>query len=429
MPPAIKSPRWLHVPRRSVRLRLTLLYGSLFLASGAVVLTITDLLWRNATVGRESVSPVVANQVLWSLHGGGPVFGVLRPAPGPAQVFLGPLGPTPAQLRSAGVQLRIVALQQHHADLHLLIVFSALAIAVMALLAVVLGWLMAGRVLRPLRTITSAARDISVTNLHERLALSGPDDELKELGDTFDGLLERLEGSFQAQRQFVANASHELRTPLATMRASLDVAAGKPGPVPEHMITLADRLRDELDNIDRLLESLLALARAQRGSDDDTATLSLADLASAGIEGHSWAIAQRGLTVEQTECPEASVSGSETLLFRMADNMIDNAVKHNTHGGWVKVRTECTGRVGRLIVENGGPVIDIDSVGQLAQPFRRLGVARTGSDDGSGLGLSIVAAVAEAHGGRLELDALSGGGLRVVIELPLAVGALVGASA
>ena len=143
---------------------------------------------------------------------------------------------------------------------------------------------MAGRFLRPLRTITAAAREISATNLHERLNLSGPDDELKELADTFDELLDRLERSFASERQFVANASHELRTPLAGMRASLDVAMAKPGPVPPHSRTLADRLRRELDHVDRLLESLLTLAQSQQGPPADEATLSLAELASAAIE-------------------------------------------------------------------------------------------------------------------------------------------------
>jgi signal transduction histidine kinase len=273
------------------------------------------------------------------------------------------------------------------------------------------------------------ARDISATNLHERLELQGPDDELKELGDTFDDLLERLEGSFDSQRQFVANASHELRTPLSTMRASLDVAMAKPGPLPEQTVVLAGRIREELDHVDQLLESLLALARAQRGPAADEATVSLDHLVAAAIERRAGAIADRHLTVEQERCAEASVTGSATLLARLVENLVDNAVKHNGAGGWIRAATEVAGDRVRLVVENGGPALDADSVDELAQPFRRLGSERTGSDTGSGLGLSIVAAVAESQGGALELHARPAGGLRVVVDLPVAVGELVGASA
>ena len=149
----------------------------------------------------------------------------------------------------------------------------------MAVLSLAIGWLVAGRFLRPLRTITTTTREISATNLHERLNLAGPDDELKELADTFDELLARLDRSFAFERQFVANASHELRTPLAGMRTSLDVAMAKPGPVPAHIVTLADRLRHELDHVDRLLESFLTLAHTQQGPLADQSTVSLADIA------------------------------------------------------------------------------------------------------------------------------------------------------
>lgn len=424
-----KTARRPHLPRRTVRLRLTLVYGGLFLASGAVLLLITDLLWGKATNSRVRASGVVLRQILTTLPLPRPLGApILRP-PGIVEFSPAQLGVTPAQLSVVGRQLRIVAVQQHGTDLHQLIIYSAVAIAVMALLAIVLGWLMAGRVLRPLRTITTAARDISATKLHERLGLHGPDDELKELGDTFDDLLERLDGSFQAQRRFVANASHELRTPLATMRASLDVATGKPEPVPEETVTLANRLREELDHVDRLLESFLALARAQRGPIVDDATVSVDDLASAAIERQGEVISRMGLDVDRQDCPQAAVTGSETLLARMVDNVIDNAVTHNQYGGWAHVRSEADDAHTRLIVENGGPVFDQDRVTELAQPFRRLGAERTGGDGGTGLGLSIVASVAEAHGGTLELRALREGGFRVVIELPIAVRTLAGAPA
>jgi hypothetical protein len=414
-----------HLPRRTVRLRLSLLYGSLFLTSGAVLLVIINVLWGRTTRTRVSVSAPAFVQILRSLAPPGPGH-VKLPAGNTFQV-LAPgqirfaTGATVRQQRLVANQLLGVATQQHNLDLRQLLLFSAIALAIMALIAIALGWMMAGRFLRPLRTITTTAQDISATNLHERLRLDGPNDELKELGDTFDRLLERLERSFQLQRQFVANASHELRTPLATIRASLDVAAAKPGRVPEETLSLVGSLREELDQIDRLIESFLALARAQRGPSTDEATFPLDELIAAALSSHAAAISEMGIHLEREECPVASITGNETLLSRMVDNVIDNAVKHNEPGGWVRVGTRLEGATARLLVENGGPVLDEDSVAELVQPFRRLGVERTGSDAGFGLGLSIVAAVAEAHGGRLELHALKDGGLQVAIDLPLEV--------
>ncbi len=421
-----KARVWARLPRRTVRLRLTLLYGVLFLGSGGALLIMTDVLWSRTTTRDEVNFPVgVTSRIKAILTPVGtssdrPGFGKAHPSFGPGFV-------TQSQGRQVNIQLLSVASRQHNSDLHLLILFSALGVAVMAMLAIGLGWLMAGRTLRPLRTITSAARDISATNLHERLQLQGPSDELKELGDTFDDLIERLEGSFQSQRQFVANASHELRTPLATMRASLDVAMAKPGPVPEQMGTLADRLHDELDHVDRLLESLLALARAQRGTTDG-APISLDDLISAAIERRLTAIAEMDLAVEFEDFSDVPVTGSETLLSRMVENVVDNAVRHNERGGWIRASTQTEGANVRFIVENGGPFIANEAVSELLQPFRRHGADRTESDTGTGLGLSIVAAVVEAHEGTLELHALGGGGLQVVIDLPKVASVPVGAS-
>jgi signal transduction histidine kinase len=291
----------------------------------------------------------------------------------------------------------------------------------MTVAAVALGWIMSGRALRPVRTMTAAAQRISEHNLDERLAMTGPDDELKELGDTIDGLLERLEGAFSAQRRFVANASHELRTPLTTMRASLDVALAKPDPAPPQTVALAGRLRVELDRVDRLLEAFLVLARAQHRDLPGHTVLPLDYAVSAALADQAAAIDTLRLTVQHDGDPGGAwVAGSHALLSRMVENVIDNAVCHNQDGGWIRVTAgTCDGRA-TLIVENGGPVLGQEQVSQLSQPFRRLGADRTGSDTGSGLGLSIVAAIAEAHGGALSLHARDGGGLRVSIELPAA---------
>jgi signal transduction histidine kinase len=377
-----------HLPRRTIRVRLALLIFAVFLASGAALLAVTVGLWLGTTKSLISVAHV-------------PGSGAPSPPHGPV---------TPP----GGVT-------QHGSDLHQLLIVSAIALAIMTVVSIALGLLVAGRFLRPLQSITKTTRDISASNLHERLNLAGPDDELKELGDTIDDLLGRLERSFQFERQFVANASHELRTPLATMRAALDVAMAKPGPVPPQTVTLSDRLRHELDQVDRLLDGFLNLAQTQQGPVADESTVSLGDIASAAIERRTDAISSMELQVEREECLRAWVRGSETLLSRMVENVIDNAVHHNEPGGWVRVKTALEGSLACLVVENGGPVLAQSEVEQLARPFRRLGAERTGSDGGSGLGLSIVKSIAESHGGTLALHARSNGGLRVVIVLPLAV--------
>jgi hypothetical protein len=254
---------------------------------------------------------------------------------------------------------------------------------------------------------------------------AGPDDELKDLADTIDGLLERLEGAFAAQRRFVANASHELRTPLATMRASLDVAMAKPDPAPPQTVVLAGRLRAELDQVDRLLDGFLTLTRAQHGTVPGREMVSLGHAASAALAARADAIAARNLTVDRggpgsgAVGDGAWVTGNQALLGRMVDNVIDNAIGHNQDGGWIRVTTGAGG-FAWMIVETGGPVLDQRLVAQLAQPFRRLAADRTGSGQGAGLGLSIVSAIATAHGGVLDLQARPEGGLRVGIGLPLA---------
>ena len=297
---------------------------------------------------------------------------------------------------------------------------SVIALGEMTVISVAVGWVVAGRVLRPLRAMTATTRRISADNLHERLAIHGPGDELKDLADTIDALLERLDGAFAAQRRFVANASHELRTPLATMRVSVDVAAAKPGPVPPETITLAGQVRAELDKVDELLDGLLVLARAQHGVLPGRAVLPLDHVVSAALAAGEGAIAARNLTVQHVSGDDVRVEGSQPLLRRMADNVIGNAVSHNRDGGWVRITTQADGDVARLTIENGGDILDPAQVAGLAQPFRRLGADRTGSDNGTGLGLSIVAAITEAHGGSLDLHASPGGGLKVTITLPLA---------
>jgi signal transduction histidine kinase len=416
-----QGPGW-HLPRRSLRLRLALACWGVFVLTGVPLLAVTVALWQGTTGWHETVSRsgAVSGSVTAPGQETGPAGSAARALPahpaGHGQAGFGRVQYSSEQV-------------QHSFDLHQLLVVSGIALVIMTLPAIVAGWLVAGRLLRPLRTMTAAARNISATNLHERLSLGGPDDELKQLGDTFDNLLGRLERSFQSQRQFVANASHELRTPHATMRVWLDVALAKPGPAPPHLVDLGDRLRHELDHVDRLLDGLLVLARAQQRPATDSSTFPLDGVVSAAIGERAALISGKGLDVRHQDGPAAWVTGSETLLARMVGNVVDNAIIHNAPGGWVRIRTGAAGAAARLTVENGGPVLDEREVQALAQPFRRLGTERTGSDQGSGLGLSIVAAIAEMHGGRLRLHALAAGGFAVVIELPLAVRAGVGAPA
>jgi hypothetical protein len=373
-------------PVRSVRLRLTALYSGLFLLCGVGLLAITYLLVDRATA----------------------IHAVATRSPGEA----------PAH--GAVVHTHLV-------DLHQLLAQSGVALAIMTGVSGVLGWLVAGRVLRPLRAMTSATRRISEENLDQRLALPGPRDELTELADTIDGLLERLEAAFEAQRRFVANASHELRTPLATMRASLDVAIAKPVPVPEHIRILENRLRQEFDRIERLLEGLLSLARSQHAPVGEELTVALDQIAFEAVARRAPEISAKRLDIDLQPDVEVWVRGSETLLSRMIENVIENAISHNEPGGWVRVTPTAEGAVASLVVENGGGLLAQEDVDQFVEPFRRVGAPRTGSQTGTGLGLSIVASIAQAHGGALDLRARSDGGLRVVIVLPAAASVETGA--
>jgi signal transduction histidine kinase len=386
----------LRLPGRTVRLRLTLLYGSLFILSGAALLTITYLLVSSLVGNIKIITTPVATQ-----GGAGPAV------PGSS-------GNQPSSGGSS---------QVHGAYLHQLLVESEIALAIMAVVCVGLGWLVAGRVLRPLRTMTATTRRISEENLHERLAVGGPRDELSELADTIDGLLARLEAAFEAQRRFVANASHELRTPLAMMRTSLDVAVGKPQPVPREVTILAGKLRQGLDQADRLIESFLLLARAQQGALTDRARLSLSKIVSAAVLARGPAARDLGIDI-QHDLTDAEVTGSETLLARMVANVLDNALRHGRPGEVIHVSTAVDSLTARLVIDSSGAVLDEAMVQQLGQPFRRLGADRTASDNGVGLGLSIVGAIATAHGGSLTLRARAEGGLRVIIALPHATRAL-----
>jgi len=385
------------VPRTTVRWRLTLLYGGMFLACGAALLVITYTLVDHATVTRT---------ILAHPHGRPPTANRQRP-----------VHSAPPEPRSSQAFAIYVTHQQRIYDLHQLVVWSAIALAVMAVASTLLGWVVAGRVLAPLRTITATTQQISAGNLHERLALGGPRDELTQLADTIDKLLERLDASFEGQRRFVANASHELRTPLAMMRTFLDVAVAKPDGVPPQTRALDANLREALDHADQLLESFLVLAQAQHGELGDQQLVDLQPLVTAALRARTDQIATKGIEVH-TALQPVRVMGSETLLSRMVENVIENAIRHNQDRGSIDITLTGNAVNGRLVIDSDGDPLDERAVTELAQPFKRLGQDRTASQNGHGLGLSIISAIAAAHDGKVELHARPQGGLRVQITLP-----------
>jgi len=295
----------------------------------------------------------------------------------------------------------------------------AVALGAMTGLSVLFGWAMAGRVLRPLQRITATAQHVSQDNLDERIALEGPRDELKELADTFDGMLERLSGAFASQRRFVANASHELRTPLTVIRTELDVTLADPHATNADLREMGETVRDATLATERLIQALLTLARSEGGvtrrDPVDLADCARTAVAQAGAEANA-----RGLAIRPGLEP-APVRGDRRLLERLVANLVENAVRHNLDGGTVEVRTASAAGRSTVEVRNDGPAVPPDAVASLLEPFQRLD--RSARGDGVGLGLSIVRSVAEAHGGSVELRARPSGGLVARVSLPARDGA------
>lgn len=309
----------------------------------------------------------------------------------PAPTLDGPLAHKGPEVGAYVVQQLDV---QRGDQLHLLLVESGIALGVMVGLSLLLGWLVAGRVLAPLRGMAATARRISADHLHRRLAVQGPADELTDLSDTFDDMLARLEVSFEAQRQFVANASHELRTPLTLQQALVDVALADPEATADTLRAACLRVRAAGQEQERLIDALLTLARSQRGL-QEREYVDLAAVAGALLP-------ETGHRIEADLAP-AGLLGDPPLVERLAGNLIDNAVRHNViDGGWISVRTGLRAGCPTLRVTNSGPPIPPDQIDALFQPFRRLGDQRTRRRDGHGLGLSIVAAITAAHGGSVQ---------------------------
>lgn len=408
----------LRLPRHSIRLRLTLLYGSLFLASGAALLTITYFLVRHQYTDNFFITTGKGNGATFSVTttaGSAQRSQTFVSHPGALGVA-GNLAPqSPQQAATLALQAQRQAHGQSVAALHQLLIDCGVALATMALLSIWLGWVVAGRALRPLRTISSAARDISASNLHRRLSLGGPDDELKQLGNTIDGLLERLEASFDAQRQFVANASHELRTPLTLERTLVEVALADPQADNHALRSTLERVLAAGAQQERLIEALLTLSRSQRGLDHHE-RFDLAAATEDVLLTRREEAERRGIRIDAS-CEPAPASGDAPLAERLIANLVDNAIRHNVTGGSIEIATGTQAGQTVLSVANSGPVVPAGDLERLFEPFQRRAAERLG-DDGLGLGLSIVHAIAGAHGADLAVRPQAAGGLSIEVRFP-----------
>jgi len=327
---------------------------------------------------------------------------------------------TSVAVPGAGLNLpmrRALLSAQRSADLHRQLLFSILAMAVLFALSFALGWFLAGRTLRPLRDITATTREISASNLHRRLAVDGPYDELNELGATLDDLLARLEGSFASQRNFVSNASHELRTPLTAERALLQVALTDPAPSVASLRAVFEELMELEEHQERLIDDLLTLAQSEGGLVESTERFDLSAVARTAVRARQNKASSLDVVLEVTGVP-APVFGDRRLVSIMVGNLVDNAIRHNIAGGHAIVRTSHSGRGAVIAVSNSGPIVDEEDVDHLCEPFMRPGSARRLHSEGHGLGLAIVRAVADAHHADLRVRARAQGGLAVDVTFP-----------
>jgi signal transduction histidine kinase len=385
--------------RPTIRIRLTLLYGGMFLIAGILLLSIIYLLAAQA------------------LHeGSGQSFQVTGSN-------LDITSSTCPQLNTATTQSQVNefikqcdATQRQHA-LDDLLSRSLLALLGLAVIAFAFGYAMAGRVLSPLGRITRTARAVAGSDLSRRIELDGPDDELKELADTFDDMLERLQRAFTAQQRFVGNASHELRTPLAINRTLLEVHLSDPN-APVELQQLGKTLLATNERSEQLVEGLLLLARSDNQI-VERKPVDLAEVAEQAVDQVHAEAEAKGVVIRGEQKP-AVVQGNGVLLERIALNLVQNAVRYNVpEDGWVEVTTDVRHGQAVLVVSNTGPVVPAYEIDNLFEPFRRLRTERTGSDKGVGLGLSIVRSVARAHGGHITAQPREGGGLVMRVTLPV----------
>jgi signal transduction histidine kinase len=388
--------------RLTVRTRLTLLYAGLFAVCGAIVVAVSYTLVAGlgASGQKQGRQPSARDLADFATQ---------------CRSEEGSVRPDPHILAKCASYFQLQGAQgQRDLTLSYLLRYSLISLAVVIALAAILGWIFSGRALRPVHQITAAARAASEHNLSGRVAPTGPRDELRELAETFDEMLARLQAAFEGQQRFIANASHELRTPLAVMRATVDVVLGNPDSTPGDLRAMAADIRAAVDHAEHLIAALLILARNERGltvhEEVDLATAAEDVLDTAGL-----GLGDR--RVHATLEP-AAISGDPVLAERLIANLVDNAIRYNIAAGDIWISTGTTAGRSQLTVTNTGPVISPADAGRIFQPFQRLSY-RT-SHDGFGLGLAIVASIAAIHHGTVTARPRDDGGLSVTVTIPAA---------
>ena len=394
-------------PRR-MRARLAVMYAVLFLLAGTVLLALTYTLLVSvllpAPAGSKQVGPRTAQ-----------LLGLCKQsaAPGQPRMSTSLLEECNRALAASGAG----AGAQRASELSALRGASVIGLGVLAIASAGLGWLVSGRALRPVRSITEAAKRASELRLGQRLALTGPDDELKQLADTFDVMLERLDAAFTSQKRFVANAAHELRTPLTAMRTAIEVTLSKPTRTPEQLEAMAARVKRSVERAEATVEALLTLAASELGPTAEEA-IDLATAAEDALDATRAAIDQRHIKVDAALEP-APARGDRVLLERMIANLVENAVRHNNPGGWIGIRTIQQADSAVFEIANTGPSVPAEQIPTLFEPFARA-KQRLNSADGVGLGLSIASAIAGAHNATIIARPRPGGGLEMSVAIPQA---------
>ena len=388
---------------QKVRTRLTLIYAAPFLVAGLAVFGLALFVLQRIILPTSPTASLIAS---------GKIVGTVGQA---CQSYTTTSTSLCEHAYAAYYAGTIAGMQAQQNTLAKLLGYWALGLGIMTLASGGLGWYISGRLLRPVREITETARRASEQHLGERLALTGPRDELRELGDTFDDMLERLDAAFATQRRFVANASHELRTPLTVMRTAIDVTLAKPSPSASQLKDMAVRVRRSIDKAESMIEALLTIAVSDQGK-LSTEFTDLATWAEDAIDAAAPDIERLNLRVDAQLDP-AETTGDPQLLERMVSNLVDNAVRHNEPGGWIRLRTGSSDAAAYLEIANGGPFIPDDTVPSLFEPFRRM-EARTGVRDGVGLGLSIARSVGAAHGATVTARSQPAGGLDISVVIP-----------
>jgi signal transduction histidine kinase len=396
LPPVVRR-LW---PRR-MRTRLAVVYTVLFLVAGTALLAVTYTLVATVLLPAPASTskPIPPRE--------GQLLGLCKPPPTSASLLdeckrvIAAVGAGPTERRAS--------------ELGALRDASLIGLGVLAIASAGLGWLVSGRALRPVRSITEAARQASELRLGQRLALAGPDDELKQLADTFDVMLERLDSAFTSQKRFVANAAHELRTPLTAMRTAIEVTLSKPTRTPDQLEAMAARVKRSVERADATVEALLTLATSELGPTAQE-TIDLATAAEDALDATHAAIDQRHIKVDAA-LKRALARGDRVLLERMIANLVENAVRHNNPGGWIGIRTIQQADSAMFEIANSGPSVAAEQIPTLFEPFARA-KQRLNSSDGVGLGLSIASAIARAHNATLTAHPRTGGGLEMSVTVP-----------